>query len=63
MNFVKQIHIEHGLRKQIMEELGVTYPTVKAALTYKSDTLTAKTIRRYAIEHGGVILQGVADGE
>lgn len=57
MNDVKRIYIEHGLRKQMMDALNVTYPTIRAALNFRSNTLTAKVIRQYAIEHGGVILQ------
>lgn len=63
MNFIKQIQIEHGLRKQIMEALEVTYPTIKAALTFKSNTLTAKTIRQYALDHGGILLLGSQDDD
>lgn len=60
MNLIKQIYVEYGLRKQIMAALDVTYPTVKSALTYKSNTQIAKTIRQYAIEHGGIILEGIS---
>ena len=58
MAFIKQIVIEHGLRKQMLFALEVTYPTIRAALTYKSNTLTAKCIRQYALEHGGVLVYG-----
>ena len=46
---MKMIKIEHGGRKQIMAALGVTYPTVRAALNYESDSDVAKRIRTYAI--------------
>lgn len=61
MPFIKQIYVEHGLRKQIMIALEVTYPTVKAALSYRSNTLTAKCIRQYALQHGGVLVSGGMD--
>lgn len=58
MALIKQIVIEHGLRKQMLFELEVTYPTIRSALTFKSNTLTAKCIRQYALDHGGVLVRG-----
>jgi len=46
---MKMIKIEHGGRKQIMAALGVTYPTVRAALNYECDTDICRKIRTYAI--------------
>ena len=54
---IKQIVVNHGLRKQIMAALGATYPTVRAALHFMSDTEKAQQIRQYAIDHGGILLQ------
>lgn len=57
---MQRIVVEHGLRKQMMLELGVTYPTIRAALVYSSNTLTAKIIRKYALEHGGVLVKEIS---
>lgn len=56
---MKRIVIRHGLRKQIMTDLGVTYLTIRAALSFKSDTRMAKVIRLYALEHGGVTVTAI----
>lgn len=57
MESIQEITVSHGLRKEIMEELDCTYPTVRAALKFRSDTLLAIRIRQYAIRHGGVLMQ------
>lgn len=57
---MQKIVVEHGLRKQMMLELEVTYPTIRAALAYNSNTLTAKVIRKYALEHGGVLVKEIS---
>lgn len=44
----------------MMLELKVTYPTIRAALAFKRDTLTAKVIRKYALEHGGVLVKEIS---
>ena len=51
------ILVEHGLRKEIMEKLDTTYPTVKSALNYKVHTSLAVRIRHYALTHGGVLAE------
>lgn len=51
------IMVEHGLRKEIMEKLGTTYPTVKKALIYQSNTELAEKVRYYALTHGGVLVE------
>ncbi len=51
------IIVEHGLRKEIMEKLNTTYPTVHKALNYKVNTLLAQRIRHYALTHGGVLAE------
>ena len=57
MEEIKQIVVQHGLRKQIMTHFKVTYPTVRTALSYKSDTPMSKNIRQYALDRGGVLMQ------
>lgn len=52
------IVVSHGLRKQTMDALDVTYPTIRNALSYKSNTLKAQLIRLYALEHGGTMMVG-----
>lgn len=49
------IMVEYGLRKEIMEHLGISYPTVKKELAYQSNTELAEKIRHYALTHGGVL--------
>ncbi len=56
-NQIKQIIVDHGLHKQIMAALDVSYPTVRAALHFKSDTEKAQQIRQYAVDRGGILLQ------
>ena len=51
------ILVEHGLRKEIMEKLDTTYPTVKKALNYEANTTLAEKIRHYALTHGGVLAE------
>ena len=58
-NCMQQIVVGYGLRKLMMLELGVTYPTIKAALEYKSNTYIAECIRQYALEHGGVLVKEI----
>lgn len=60
---MKKIIVNHGLRKQMMMVLNVTYPTIRAALAFESDTFTAKCIRFYALEHGGVLVKEIQDQE
>lgn len=60
---LKEIKIEHGLRKEIMKQFSTTYPTVKAALSYKSHTPLAEKIRSYALQHGGVVVESVVQNE
>ena len=60
---MQQIVVGHGLRKLMMLELGVTYPTIKAALEYKRNTDTAKCIRQYALAHSGVLVKKIQDQE
>ena len=54
---MKKIIVNYGLRKKIMVALDCTYPTVQAALEYRSHTDKAKRIRNYALRHGGQLFQ------
>ena len=52
------IKIKHGDKKHIMEVMGVTYPTVSAALNYRCDTDICRKIRTYALRTlGGKVLE------
>lgn len=51
------IIVEYGLRKEIMEKFGTSYPTVKKALNYETSTLLAEKVRFYALSHGGVLAE------
>lgn len=57
---IKEIKIEHGLRKEIMAQLNTTYPTVKSALMFRSNTQLAERIRAYALAHGGIVVESAA---
>lgn len=50
----RKIEVDHGTKKKIMKALKCTYPTVKTALEYRSETAKAKQIRQYAMRNGGV---------
>jgi acyl-CoA hydrolase len=52
-NMADKIIIDYGLRTRIMKALGVTYPTVRAALNGSDDTDVRRRIRRYALQNGG----------
>lgn len=58
-NSIREIKIEHGLRKEIMNQLSTTYPTIKTALLYKSHTSLSDRIREYALQHGGILVESV----
>lgn len=46
----KRILIEHGNRKKLMSAFKTSYPTIRAALRYESDTEMARKIRFVAIK-------------
>lgn len=50
----RRIILDHSLRKRIMDDLGTTYPTIRAALFGMTHTDKARAIRARAIELGGV---------
>lgn len=50
----KEILVNNGVRKQIKEALNCSYPTIRAALTYETNTLLGQRIRDVALELGGV---------
>lgn len=56
---VREIKIEHGLRKEIMKQLCTTYPTIKSALLFKSHTSLSEKIREYALQHGGILVESI----
>jgi len=49
----KEILLDNGDRKKLLKMFNVTYPTVSAALKYKTKTLLAHKIREAAVEMGG----------
>ncbi len=55
----KYMHIlvDYGLRKEIMHHLDTTYPTIKRALEFKTNTSLAQQIRFYALKRGGVLMR------
>ena len=54
---MKEIRVSHGTRKLIMDYFNVTYPTVRKALRYNTNSVTALAIRAYALEHGGWLVR------
>ncbi|MBQ6100924.1 MAG: hypothetical protein IJL04_01380 [Bacteroidales bacterium] len=55
---MKMILIKHGDRERIMKAMGVTYPTVRRALRYESNSEVARKIRTYALRSlGGKVLE------
>lgn len=60
-DMTKEIHISHGKRAKLMKALNVTYPTVRAALRFESNTIIAEKIRKVAqSEYGGTIYEASA---
>lgn len=52
----KEILLRQGAKAKLMQVLNTTYPTVRAALKFETDTEIAKRIRHYAMnELGGVV--------
>ncbi|WP_315303266.1 hypothetical protein [Tannerella forsythia] len=53
-----KIYVDHGIKKEIHERLGVSYPTIRKALNgeitiaYKAAQVRSK-VRKVAIELGG----------
>ncbi len=56
---IKEIRVEHGLRKEILKTFNTTYPTIKTALSFQSDTENARMIRGYALNHGGILVESI----
>lgn len=54
---MKRIVINHGIRKELMDIFGTTYPTIRNALNYQTDTTLAKKIRKAALNKGGNLLE------
>lgn len=57
MDKFKIIKVSHGMRKQMMEVFSTTYPTLRAALSFETNTAKAEMMRYYALEHGGILLE------
>lgn len=53
----RRIKITTEGRRLLLEELGVTAPTLYRYLTYQSDTYAARTARKRALEMGGRIVE------
>lgn len=54
---MRQILVKRGVVKQIMKDVGVTTPTIIAALKYETHTDKAKKIRQRALQLGGTVWQ------
>jgi hypothetical protein len=50
---MNEILVPYGVKKEIMEGLGYTYPTIKKALRGESRSKASKKIRQAAINKGG----------
>ena len=53
---MRRIIVDYGTRREIMQLLDCTYPTVRTALQFGSDTELAQRIRKVAMEKGGTEL-------
>lgn len=49
----RQILLPHGKKNELMRMVHCTYPTVRAALRFRSDSATARKIRFVAVKHLG----------
>lgn len=56
---MKKIEVENGKKKELMHLCNATYPTVRAALRFRSDTHLAKKIRNMALAMGGVLMEKI----
>ncbi len=56
---MRQILVKRGVMKQIMKDVGVTTPTIIAALKYETHTDKAKRIRQRALQLGGVEVKSI----
>lgn len=56
---MKKIEINGGKKKELMRVCNATYPTVRQALRFLSDTEKAKRIRKVAMEMGGMVMEEV----
>ena len=54
---MKKIVIEHGTRKELMKIFNTTYPTIRGALNYKTDSLLSSKIRQAALNRGGIVVE------
>jgi len=54
---MKSILVNHGTKKEIMAAFGCTYPIVRAALNFKSNTPLSGKIRKAAINKGGRLVE------
>jgi len=52
---VRLIKVKQKVRLQLMKIHNCTYPTIRKALKYESDSELSKKIRISALEHGGEI--------
>ncbi len=53
------IKVDQSVRKEIIEILGTSYPSVRRALNGTHDSELARKIRKVALEKGGVELKPV----
>ena len=53
----KIIIVSHGLKKEMMEVLDTSYPSIRSALAFKTNTLKARAIRQYALNNGGKLVE------
>lgn len=56
---MRQILVKRGVVKKIMKDVGVTTPTIIAALKYETHTDKAKRIRQRALQLGGVEVKSI----
>ena len=49
-----EILVPHGVKSEIMNALGYSYPTIREALRGNIDTYASRKIRQAALNKGGI---------
>lgn len=53
----KEILVDNGQKLKLKQLFETSYPTVRTALKYKTNTALAYRIRKAAIEMGGIVVE------
>ena len=53
VNQKRYIQVDHRVRKEIKDELGTSYPSIRMALDFTRNTDLSERIRELALKKGG----------